>query len=368
MIVVLLCGGLIALIFGAELLVRGASRVALIWGVSPLVIGLTVVAFGTSAPELAVSVASSVSGPADIALGNVIGSNVFNVLFILGSSAMIVPLIVDQRLVRLDVPLMLGTSVLVLLMGGNGRISRFEGGCLFVGLLCYTAWCLKIARGESAAIVEEYREALTNDTATITSVPSGKRFRWKEAGFILGGLILLVQGAGWLVEGATLLARQFGVSELMIALTIIAGGTSFPELATSIVAALRGERDIAVGNVIGSNLFNLLGVLGLSAAISPHGVPVAEQALRIDIPVMIAASVACLPIFASGHRIARWEGALFVGYEIAYIATLLMIETRSDSLPHFSWMMCRFIIPLTTLTLLAISWRTLRAGAEKTNA
>ncbi|MEZ6147151.1 MAG: calcium/sodium antiporter [Planctomycetaceae bacterium] len=352
----LLCAGLIALVAGAECLVRGAAKIASSWGISSLVIGLTVVAFGTSAPELAVSVASSAAGQADIALGNVVGSNNFNVLLILGLSALIVPLIVDQRLVRLDVPLMIAASIAVYLMGLDGLVSRAEGGCLFVGLLSYTLWCLKVARQESAAIVEEYREAFEGEEEVSDSVH--KRNLWLDVGFVLVGLLLLVLGADWLVDGATRLARQMKISELVIGLTIVAGGTSLPELATSLVAAVRGERDIAVGNVVGSNLFNLLGVLGLSALISPTGVHVAEQAVRFDIPVMIAVSVACLPIFASGHRIARWEGALFVGYQIAYIATLVMLDTKSPALAIFSQQMWWFVLPLTAVTLLVMSWRT----------
>jgi cation:H+ antiporter len=180
-----------------------------------------------------------------------------------------------------------------------------------------------------------------------------------QLGFIAAGLVLLVLGARWLVDAASELARRLGISELVIGLTIVAGGTSLPELATSVVAAIRGERDIAVGNVVGSNLFNILAVLGLAAAIAPDGVAVADQALRFDIPVMIAVAAACLPIFFTEHRIARWEGALFLAYYVAYTATLVMLATQSEVLPLFRLLMIGFVLPLTAITLIVISVRTL---------
>ncbi|MCA9074478.1 MAG: calcium/sodium antiporter [Planctomycetaceae bacterium] len=359
----LLLGGLIALVFGAELLVRGSSRLAAFIGISPLIVGLTVVAFGTSAPEMAVSVASSLSGKADLAIGNVVGSNNFNVLLILGLSALIVPLVVDQKLVRFDVPLMIGVSLLTWLLSLDRQVDRVEGGMLFAGLLGYTSWCIIAGRRESAAVREEYAEAFGSQENS-DSLSTDKPLSWRGLSWqlllIAVGLVLLVLGARWLVESATVLARDFGVSELVIGLTIVAGGTSLPELATSLVAAMRGERDIAVGNVVGSNLFNILGVLGLSALVSPQGVPVAQQAIDFDIPVMTAVAGACLPIFFTGHRIARWEGALFLGYYVAYTATLIMLTTRSDALPIFKLVMLGFALPLTLITLAVLVVRSFR--------
>lgn len=346
--------GLVALVAGAELLVRGASRMAAAVGVSPLIVGLTVVAFGTSAPELAVSVSASLAGQPDIAVGNVVGSNIFNVLLILGLSALIIPLVVDQKLIRFDVPLMIVISLAVWGFGVDGRIGRVEGSLLFAGLLSYMVWCVTAARRESAAVKQEYENAFRGDGALPLSEPSRvgvKSLLWQVL-LIAAGLVLLVVGAGWLVDGATQIARRMGVSELVIGLTIIAGGTSLPEVATSIVAAVRGERDIAVGNVVGSNLFNMLGVLGLSAAVAPEGLPVAGQALQFDIPVMVVATAACLPIFFTGHLIARWEGALFFGYFLAYTTTLVLIATGSQMLPVFQLLMFGFVVPLTLITLL----------------
>ncbi|MEZ6062598.1 MAG: calcium/sodium antiporter [Planctomycetaceae bacterium] len=358
--------GLIALVAGAELLVRGASRLAASFGISSLIIGLTVVAFGTSAPEMAVSVKASLSGRADISLGNVVGSNIFNVLFILGISAIVVPLVVDQKLVRFDVPLMIGVSVLVLLFGLDQSISRLEGGLLFAGLLSYTAWCVVSARRELPAIRLEYDHAFETDGAADagSGSPEVRRstaghFLWQLA-LIAAGLALLVIGADRLVDAATVLARRAGVSELIIGLTIVAAGTSLPELATSIVAAARGERDIAVGNVVGSNLFNLLGVLGLAALISPDGVAVAPQAIQFDLPVMVAVAAACLPVFFTGHLIARWEGLLFLACGVAYTTALVLMATGSQALPTFQLMMTGFAVPLTVITLLVGAIRTLR--------
>ncbi|MFN3152938.1 calcium/sodium antiporter [Bremerella sp.] len=349
----LILAGLVALVIGAELLVRGASRLAAAVGISSLVVGLTVVAFGTSAPEMAVSVASSLSGQGDIALGNVVGSNIFNVLFILGMSALIVPLVVDQKLVRFDVPLILLLSIVVWIFSWDLRISQWEGILLLVGIVAYTVHCVVVGRKEAAAVKQEYDEAFSPPPAEDST--SGKTNPWLALGWqlllIAGGLVLLVLGAKWLVDGATSLARGLGISELVIGLTIVSVGTSLPELATSIVAAMRGERDIAVGNVVGSNIFNILAVLGLSAGVLPGGVSVAEQAWQFDIPVMIVVSAACLPVFFTGHLISRWEGGVFVGYYIAYTIALILLATQNEAFLQFEVLVIGFIAPLTLLTL-----------------
>jgi cation:H+ antiporter len=368
MTVVVLLVGLFALVGGAELLVRGASHLAGSMGISPLVVGLTVVAFGTSAPELAVSVASAGSGRAEIALGNVVGSNVFNVLLILGLSSLVVPLVVDQKLVRFDVPLMIGVSLLMYAMAWDGLISRVEGGVLFAGLLGFLGWCIAAGRDAPAEVQQEYKEAFGGPSEAVAPSAAKKRVRIADLLLIVAGLVLLVLGARWLVQSASELAARFGVSELVIGLTIVAGGTSLPELATSVIAAIRGERDIAVGNVVGSNLFNILGVLGLSAVVAPAGVAVAEQALRFDIPVMAAVAAACLPIFFTGHRIARWEGLLFVAYYIAYTAALVLLAVDGEVQPTFRLVMLGFVIPLTAITLLVIAVRSLRGHANATAA
>ena len=319
MIVVLLVGGFIALMLGAEILVRGASRLAAAVGISPLVIGLTVVAFGTSAPELAINLQSAYTGQAAIALGNVVGSNIMNVLIILGISALIIPLVVNQQLVRQDVPIMIAATGLVWWMASDGNIGRLDGILLFVGLVIYLVFNIVQSRKETSAEVrEEYEhEFAEKEKHTPRSIAI-------NLAQIAVGLVGLTFGADWLVDGAVRLANMFNVSEMVIGLTIVAIGTSLPELATSIVAAIRKERDIAVGNVVGSNIFNLMAVLGLTGLISPAGIPIPASALAFDIPVMVAVAVITLPVFfTGGHMIFRWEGGIFVTLYAIYVGVML---------------------------------------------
>lgn len=339
-----LLAGLALLIFGADLLVKGASRVAAGFGISPLVIGLTVVAFGTSSPEMAISVSSAWKGEADIAVGNVVGSNIFNVLLILGLSALITPLLVSKQLVKVDVPIMIGVSVLAFVLSMDGRIAFWEGAILFAGVVSYCIFAIRLGRA-------------TGETGD----PVDGSDRWAmNIGLIVVGLALLVLGSQWLVGAAITIATAMGVSELVIGLTIVAAGTSMPEVATSVTAAIRGQRDIAVGNVVGSNIFNILAVLGLTALVAPDGLPVSDAAIRFDFPVMMAVAVACLPIFFVGYTIHRWEGALFLGYYVAYTAYLILAATEHDALPVFSNAMMGFVVPLTVITLGVVMWREIR--------
>jgi cation:H+ antiporter len=348
--------GLAALIGGAELLVRGASRLAAAVGLSPLIIGLTIVALGTSSPELAVAVSSSLAGQSDLVVGSVVGSNIYNILLILGIGAVIAPLIVSQRLVRLEVPLMIGVSVLMLVLAQDKQIGRLEGGLLFAGIIAYIAFAIvQGRREENPAVLQEYEHEFGAEKRL-----SGRQILLQVI-MVVGGLAALVIGSRWLVDSATVIAKALGLSELIIGLTIVAIGTSSPEIATSVIASLRGETDIAVGNAVGSNLFNILAVLGLTAIVSPSGVAVAPSALAFDIPVMIAVTVACLPIFFIGGRISRWEGALFLAYAAAYVLYLILDAARHDALPLFSSAMLYFVIPLTIITLLVLTVRAFRA-------
>lgn len=344
-------GGLVALVLGANALVRGASRLALSFGISPLVVGLTIVAFGTSAPEMAVSVGAALDGQTDIAVGNVVGSNIFNVLFILGVTALFAPLLVSQQLVRIDVPLLIVVSLAMLVFALDGRVSRLEGIVLAAGAIAYTVFAVWQSRRESADVREEYSKEFGRPAR------SGWRATSVDLLLIVGGLVLLVVGSRWLVDGAVTVAMALGVSELVVGLTIVAAGTSLPEVAASVVAALRGERDIAVGNVVGSCLFNILSVLGVTSLVAPGGVRVAEAALRFDIPVMVVTAIACLPIFTSGRRIDRWEGGLFLAYYVAYATYLVLDATGHDALPAFSATMLWFVAPLTVVTLAVVGWR-----------
>lgn len=344
--ILILIAGLVLLVAGAEVLVKGASRIAFMFGLSPLVIGLTIVAYGTSSPELMVSIQSSLAGQPDIALGNVVGSNIFNVLLILGISALITPLVVAQQLIRLDVPILIGISCLTLMFGMDGKISRVDGAIFVIGILLYTTFLLIQSRKEhNPEVTEEYEREYGGSTAR-----SAQQIAI-NIGFVVLGLGLLVLGSKFLVDSSIAIARSFGVSELVIGLTLVAAGTSLPELATSVVASVRGERDIAVGNVIGSNIFNILAVLGGSSLFSADGLTVSASALRFDIPVMIAVAVICLPVFITGQLIARWEGLLFLSYYVAYTAYLIMDSANYETLPIFSNILLFVVFPATILSL-----------------
>lgn len=348
MTILLFISGLIFLIIGAEMLVRGASKAASALGISPLIVGLTVVAFGTSAPELAVSIGGALTGQADIALGNVVGSNIFNVLFILGLSAIIVPLTVSHQIIRFDVPMMITVSFVALLLGFDYAISRFDGFLLVIGLIVYIGVLIVLSHKAHAANKESVQKPQTNEQPN-------DPINWPLNIFlVIAGLALLVLGSRWFVSGAVSFARTLGVSELIVGLTIVAAGTSMPEVVTSIIAAIRGERDIAVGNVVGSNIFNILGVLGLSSILAPSGITVSSSILAFDLPLMIAAAIACLPIFFTKGGISRWEGALFISYYIAYTLYLIFNATQHNLLPIFNTIMLYFVIPITVVTIIVV--------------
>ncbi|MBK60577.1 MAG: sodium:calcium antiporter [Pseudomonas sp.] len=356
---VYLIAGLVLLVAGAEVLVRGAAKLAAQFGIPPLIIGLTVVAFGTSAPETAVSVQAALNGSGDIAIGNVLGSNIANVLLILGVTSLVAPLIVSRQLIRLDVPIMIGASLVTYALAWDGSLSRLDGALLFSAVIAYTAFLIISSRRATAAATadDEFAKEFGLDE---TPKPYASLI---NAGLVVAGLVLLVTGSNFLVEGAVSLARALGLTELVIGLTVIAIGTSLPELATSILAAIRGERDIAVGNIVGSNIFNLLCVLGLASLVSPDAIGVAANALAFDFPVMIAVALACLPIFFTGYAINRWEGLLFVAYYVAYTVYLVLVSTGRPLAEVFGDAMIGYVVPLTMVTLLVISgraWKTQR--------
>lgn len=344
-------GGL--LLVGAESLVRGASKLAGLCGISPLIIGLTIVAYGTSAPEMAVSIQSSLAGQGNIALGNVIGSNIFNVLVILGLSALVAPLVVAQQLIRLDVPIMIGVSGLLFVFALDHRLQPSDGIVLLIGGIVYTLFLLYLSRRETNVDVQDEYDRQYGGKTTV-------RGAWLiNLGLMAVGLVILIVGSRLFVTGAVAIAVAIGVSQLVIGLTIVAAGTSLPELATSIVATLRGERDIAVGNVVGSNIFNILTVLGVTALSSETGVVIPNAVLNFDLPVMFAVALACIPIFATGNVISRWEGMLFSGYYVAYAAYLILRAADHEHLEIFSQVMMLFVIPLTVITLLTVTVRSL---------
>ena len=337
-----LLAGLVLLVLGGELLVRGASGLGRAMGMSPLVVGLTVVAAATSAPEFAVSLDATLSGAPGLAVGNVVGSNITNVLLVLGLAALLLPVAVRKQLVRSDVPVMVALSVLVLLLALDGSVGRLEGAVLVLLLVGYVAWTLVLGRRAGAG------QPATAEDAVRPPRPL------RDAVMVAVGVALLVLGARLLVGAATGIAEAFGVSDLVIGLTVVAVGTSLPELATSVIAAVRGQREMAIGNVVGSNIFNLTVVLGLTAAVAPGGVPVDPAALRFDLPVMVAVAVALVPIVFTGRVIARWEAGVFLAYFGVYVGYLLLQASDHDALPAFSAVMLAFVVPITVLTLVVL--------------
>lgn len=353
--VVFLIVGLVLLVFSADYLVKGAASLAASIGISPLVVGLTVVAFGTSAPELAVSVMSAFKGQADLAVGNVIGSNIFNILVILGISAMIIPLTVHAQLVRFDVPVMIFLSLLLFPLSMDGVLSRMDGVILVALLLGYLFILIRGSRREKdAGVLGEFGEEYGK--------PEEDPKWLKNILFVVGGVIGLVVGSDRLVAGAVTIAEHFGVSELIIGLTIISAGTSLPEVATSVVAALKGERDIAVGNVVGSNIFNIVTVLGISSLVAPSGVAVAKAALEFDMLFMIAIAVAALPVFFHGYRIGRASGFFFLAFYVAYIVYLILDAKGHSVFPAYRAVMLLYVAPAAAFALAVLLVRAFRQG------
>ena len=338
-----LLAGLLLLIAGAEWLVRGAVRLAASLKVRPLLVGLGVVALGSSVPQLAVSLQATFVGTPDIAVGSLFGSNIFSLLVTLGLSALIIPLRVSRQLVRLDIPLLIGASALVFGLAWNERLGRLEGGVLLLALAGYLGVLWRQSRHPG-------RVANAQGTAP-----------WlKCLGMMLGGLLLLVVGSHWLLDAALELASDFGLSDRVIGLTIVAVGTSLPELATSLVAALRGHREIAVGNVIGSNLFNLLGVLGLTALLAPAPLSVSPNALDFDLPVMLGVTLLCLPLFYSGYRVTRTEGLVLLGLYVAYGLHVVSFTTGMPLAGRLEDLMLFYVLPVLAAVIVFGSVRAWR--------
>ncbi len=359
-----LVAGIAILLGAADLVLRGALRLSALFGISPLVVGLTVVAVGTSAPEIAVVVFAGLKDASDIALGNLVGSNIFNILFILGLSAIIAPIVVAQQIVRIDVPILIGLSGAVAVVALDGVISGIDGIILISLAVAYTLLAAWLSRRESIEIVTEYEEHFKEEIDR-----SGKAY------FIAGLLLLigiggLMLGSHWTVEGAQTIAAALGLSELFIGLTVVALGTSLPEVVTSILAAMKNQQDIAVGNIIGSSIYNISAVLGI-AVLTAGELTVAPHVLTFDIPLLVATAVVCLPIFFTGYKISRWEGGVFFFYYAAYLAFLILDAMGHEALHMFRWAMLGFVIPLTALTIAVITTRhltTYRRRAAKSSS
>ncbi|MBB1052213.1 MAG: calcium/sodium antiporter [Dietzia sp.] len=357
--------GFVLLIGGGEVLVRGAGGLAATLGISPLVVGLTVVAFATSAPEFAVSVDAALSGYPGLAVGNVVGSNIANILLILGLTAIVAPLVATSRIVRVDIPIMVLFSLVLLLVALDGTISFLDGLLLFAGLVAYVVATIVISRKQSGGRAAAASEEPVGDGAADDSSGSDSADETRSSGvaashpvlvssaLVIVGVVMLVVGARLLVTAASDLAAAWGMSDLVIGLTVVAVGTSLPELATSMVAAIRGERDLAIGNIVGSNMFNIGAVLGMTSLIAP--IEIAAGAIRFDLPIMLAVSLALLPIAFTGLAIARWEGVLFTGFYAAYIAYVVLQAADHDALGPFSAAMLWFVIPITALWLIVLA-------------
>lgn len=337
--------GILLLFGGGELFVQGSVALALLLGIPQLVIGLTVVAMGTSAPELFVSVLSTLQGADDIAVSNIVGSNIFNVLVVLGCSALILPLRVHSRLIRRDVPILLAVSMAVWGMASPGRMTWQAGLALLTALVINTIWEIRSAKEDGDADSD-----IDPDEAKGGFLPAFIK--------LAAGLGLLVWGSQILVKGATAVALSLGVSETLIGLTIVAAGTSMPELVTSIVAALRGKADLAIGNVIGSNLLNQLVILGLCAFISgTRGLSVDPVIVHRDLPIMVATTVACLPIFFTGGVITRLEGGILIGLYGLYLVEQILPYT----FPGLDGPIERFtLLALIPALVVLLAWKSMK--------
>ncbi|MDZ7690587.1 MAG: calcium/sodium antiporter [Balneolaceae bacterium] len=343
----LLClGGLVLLLAGAQWLVDSASGIAARYEIPPIFIGVVIVALATSAPEVAVSVDAAIAGQPELALGNVVGSNIVNILLILGISALLKPIAIRRSMVRIDVPLLILISLMVYLFSLNRFLDLWEGIVLliiFFGFVGFQIW--------------QVRKETSSEHPDAESPPSIDRPLPIQIIIFTVGLGALILGAHWMVSSSVDIARYWGMSELVIGLTIISVGTSMPEVATSVVAAMQEQQDLSVGNVVGSNILNLLLVLGLSSVVSGGGFQISEAAIALDLPFMVAVSVACLPIFFTGHRITRWEGGVFVFYYVAYLLYLFLDATGHELLPRFNLVMLLFVVPITILTIIVLVGR-----------
>ena len=317
-------GGLIIILLGAELVLRGASRIAAMLGIPPMIIGVTVVSVGTSMPELAVGVTAVTDGMGSLAVGNIAGTNILNILFIMGLSAAIRPLKLHLASIRLDLPVMIASAIILFIMAVDGVLTRMEGIVLVLASILYAAALVLHSKKESVEIKKEYEEefglnSLLKNRSKLTMTIN--------AAILLIGIALSVLGANLLVEGAVSIALGMGVSEAVIGLTIVAIGTSAPELATTMVATYKDERDVAVGNLIGSSISNILVILGLTCIVAPDGIDIGRDVLWIDLPLAAAVAIVCYPVFRSGQMVTRKEGIAFVSAYLIYMLILIFYRT-----------------------------------------
>lgn len=314
--------GLAALIAGSEVLVRQGTRLAVQAGIPPVVVGLTVVALGTSAPELAVGIEAALMGKGALAVGNIAGTNTFNILFILGLSALLRPVVLHARTPRFDLPVMVAAAAVLFLMALDGVLTRTEGALLLTAAAAYTVGVVVTARQEGRKVKAEFAREFADDRKQARE--EGAFGLFKSFVWLCVSIAIVVKGADLLVAGASDLARQMGVTEAFIGLTIVAIGTSAPELVTTIVSTVRNERDIAIGNLIGSSIYNILAILGVTAMFPKDGIQVERHLVWVHIPVTLAAALACIPVFMSGNRVTKREGGLFLAAYAVYFAYLVL--------------------------------------------
>ncbi len=314
-------GGLVLLVIGAELVVRGGGSLAASLGVKPLLLGLTVVAVGTSVPELAVGITACMQGNGAIAVGNIAGTNMLNILFILGLSAAIRPLPLQLQVLKLELPMMVIAAGVMTLLAADGELSRLDGVIFLTLAVGYTVMLVRASKGEIAGSAQQFEDVFGVETHIRRKSIVWQRFRFGLV--LMAGIAVSVLGADWAVTGAVRVAQLWGMSDAMIGLTIVAIGTSAPELATTVVATIKDERDIAVGNLLGSSIYNILVILGITCLASPYAIPVESKLLLFDIPLMAGVALLCVPVFVTGRCVSRWEGALFVGMYLAYMGAML---------------------------------------------
>lgn len=317
--ILLVVAGLAVLVVGAEVMVRGATRLAARLGISPIVVGLTIISIGTSVPELAVGIDAGLRGAGALAVGNIAGTNIVNLLLILGLSAAIRPLLLQKQTLRVDLPMMAIAAVALWLMAIGGALSSFEGVLLLLGAVTYILVIIRVSqRGAAKLVTEKARghaaKALPRTPATVAI----------DLVWVIAGIAVIVLGADWLVDGAVAMAQALAVSDALIGLTIVAIGTSAPELVTTVVSTIRGQRDLAVGNLIGSSVFNITFILGATMVVVPGGLPVTPELVWVDLPLMAAVTLVCVPVFLSGRRVSRLEGALFVVAYLVYLTYLIV--------------------------------------------
>lgn len=323
--IVLFAAGLGLLVVGAELLVRGASRLATMLGISPMVIGLTIVALGTSTPELAVGVTASWQGSGGLAVGNVAGANLFVMLMVFGLSALLRPLPLHLQIFKLELPMIVLAATLLTVLAWDGVLSRVDGLVMFLAGCLYTGALMVVTRRSSREAQQDFL-----DEYGLDKIPSARRL-WRGKLWygimLLVGIALTVIGADMLVAGAIQIANFFGVSATIIGLTVVAFGTSAPELVTTIVATIKDERDVAIGNLLGSGIYNILGILSIICMVSPDGLPVEPQLLWFDIPLMAGVAIGAIPVFWTGKRISRFEGGLGITIYLTYLMWLIFLRT-----------------------------------------